>query len=167
MTHNARCSRVQTVKDCCNDYQNLTSLTVHEQVAENGALINNHLSSLFLMTLGDKLVLLYIDLSVLYPFQKFVQQLLNEGEYALKNREEKCDVTLPWQHYFWMTTTTATARRTTKNMFILTNNNFARAHAILYISLPSLHHYDMKLINFTSPLYGVGENNKKIVPFIF
>ena len=47
------------------------------------------------------------------------------------NREEKCDVTLPWKHYFWMTTkptTTATARRTAKNnMFILTNNNFARA----------------------------------------
>ena len=54
-----------------------------------------------------------------------------------------------------------------KIMFMLTNNNFARAHAILYISLPSLHHYDMKLPNFTSPLYGVGEHNTKIVPFIF
>ena len=54
-----------------------------------------------------------------------------------------------------------------KIMFILTNNNFARAHAILYISLPSLHHYDMKLPNFTSPPYGVGEHNTKIVPFIF
>ena len=54
-----------------------------------------------------------------------------------------------------------------KIMFILTNNNFARAHAILYISLPSLHHYDVKLTNFTSPLYGVGEHNTKIVPFIF
>ena len=32
-------------------------------------------------------------------------------------------------------------------------------HAILYISLPSLHHYDMKLSNFTSPPYGVGEHN--------
>ena len=52
-------------------------------------------------------------------------------------------------------------------MFILKNNNFARAHAILYISLPSLHHYDMKLSNFTSPLYGVGEHNTKIVPFFF
>ena len=45
-------------------------------------------------------------------------------------REEKCDVTLPWQHYFWMTTkptATATARRTAKtNMSTLTNNNFAR-----------------------------------------
>ena len=42
-------------------------------------------------------------------------------------REEKCDVMLPWQHYFWMTTkptTKATARRSAKNdMFILTNNN--------------------------------------------
>ena len=45
--------------------------------------------------------------------------------------------------------------------------NFARGHAILYISLPSLHHYDMKLTNFTSPLYGVSEHNTKIVPFIF
>ena len=34
-------------------------------------------------------------------------------------------------------------------------------HAIWYISLPSLHHYDMKLPNFT--LYGVGEHNTKIV----
>ena len=46
-------------------------------------------------------------------------------------REKKCDVTLPWKHYVWMATkptTTATARRTAKNnMFILTNNNFARA----------------------------------------
>ena len=40
-------------------------------------------------------------------------------------------------------------------------------HAILYISLPSLHHYDMKLPNFTSPLYGVGEHNTKIVAFFF
>ena len=47
------------------------------------------------------------------------------------NREEKCDVTLPWKHYFWMTTkptTTATARRTAKNnLFKFTNNNFRRA----------------------------------------
>ena len=27
------------------------------------------------------------------------------------------------------------------------------------------HHYDMKLPNFTSPLYGVGEHNTKIVAF--
>ena len=40
-------------------------------------------------------------------------------------------------------------------------------HAILYISLPSLHHYDMKLPNFTSPLCGVGEHNTKIVAFYF
>ena len=40
-------------------------------------------------------------------------------------------------------------------------------HAILYISLPSLHHYDMKLPNFTSPLYGVGEHNTTIVAFFF
>ena len=54
------------------------------------------------------------------------------------------------------------------NVLLLTNNNFARApHAILYISLPSLHHYDIKLPNFTSPLYGVGEHNTKIVAFFF
>ena len=51
------------------------------------------------------------------------------------------------------------------NMFILTNKPFTRAHAILYISLPSFHHYDMKLTNFTTPLYGVGEHNTKIVAF--
>ena len=35
-------------------------------------------------------------------------------------------------------------------------------HAILYISLTSLHHYDMKLPNFKSPLYGVGEHIQKL-----
>ena len=38
-------------------------------------------------------------------------------------------------------------------------------HAILYISLPSLHHYDMKLPNFTSPRYVVGEHNTKVFAF--
>ena len=89
----------------------------------------------------------------------------------LPDNREKCDVTLPWQHYFWMTTkptTTATARRTAKsNMFILTNNNFARASRYFVDFLPLLHHYDMKLPNFTSPLYGVDERNTKIVHFIF
>ena len=40
-------------------------------------------------------------------------------------------------------------------------------HAILYISLPSLHHNDKKLPNFMSPLYGVVEQNTKIVAFFF
>ena len=40
-------------------------------------------------------------------------------------------------------------------------------HAILNISWSSLHHYDIKLPNFTSPLYGVGELNTKIVAFFF
>ena len=53
------------------------------------------------------------------------------------------------------------------NMFILTNKTFTRAHAILYISLRLLHHYDMKLPNFTSPLYGVGEHNAKNCRFLF
>ena len=33
--------------------------------------------------------------------------------------------------------------------------------------LLSLHHYDMKLPNSTSPLYGIGEHNTKIVAFFF
>ena len=45
-------------------------------------------------------------------------------------------------------------------MFILTNNYFALASR-------SLHHYDMKLPNFMSPLYGVGEHNTQIVAFFF
>ena len=53
------------------------------------------------------------------------------------------------------------------NMFMATNNNFALASYYFVISLPSLHHYDMKLPNSTSPLYGVGEHNTKIVTFIF
>ena len=40
-------------------------------------------------------------------------------------------------------------------------------HAILYISLPSLHHYNIKITNFTSLLYGVGEHNTKIVASFF
>ena len=40
-------------------------------------------------------------------------------------------------------------------------------HAILYISLPSLHHYDMKLPTLKSPLYGVGEHSTKTVAFFF
>ena len=83
------------------------------------------------------------------------------------NRGEKCDVTLPWWQYFWMTTkltTTATARRTAK----LTNNNFARASRhFVHFLLPSLHHCDTKLPNFTIPLYRVGEHNTKIVAFSF
>ena len=68
-------------------------------------------------------------------------------------------------------TTTAKARRTAKNnMFILTNNDWTTLHvhhAILYIPLQSLHHYDMKLPNFKSPLYGVGEYNTKMFAFFF
>ena len=63
--------------------------------------------------------------------------------------------------------TTATARRSAKNdMFTLTNNNFTRASRYFVHFLSLLHHYDMKLPNFTSSLYGVGEHNTKIVPVI-
>ena len=40
-------------------------------------------------------------------------------------------------------------------------------HAISYISLLSLHHFDLKLPNFTSPLFGVGEHNTETVAFYF
>ena len=46
----------------------------------------------------------------------------------------------------------------------LTSNNFARAWRYF---VQFLHHHEMRLPNFTSPLYGVGEHNTKIVPFIF
>ena len=49
------------------------------------------------------------------------------------------------------------------NMFILTNNNFAFLHFFAVVAAD----YDMKLSNFTSPLYGVGEYNTKIVAFFF
>ena len=48
-------------------------------------------------------------------------------------------------------------------MFILTNNNFAFFHFFAFVA-PD---YDMKFSNFTSPLYGVGEYNTKIVAFVF
>ena len=38
---------------------------------------------------------------------------------------------------------------------------------ILYIALLSFHHYDMKLPNFISPVFGVGEHNTKVVAFFF
>ena len=59
---------------------------------------------------------------------------------------------------------TATTRRSAKNnMFILLQTTTLHVrHAILYISLPSLHHYDMKLPTLKSPLYGVGEHIQKL-----
>ena len=40
-------------------------------------------------------------------------------------------------------------------------------HAILYISLPSLHHCDIKLPNFTRSLYGLGEHNTDCTDVVF
>ena len=61
-----------------------------------------------------------------------------------------------------------TARRMAKNICLYYQTTTLHVHhAILYISLPSLHNYDMKLHNFTSPLYGVGEHNTKIVTLLF
>ena len=63
-------------------------------------------------------------------------------------------------------TTTATEWRTAKIIcFYYQTLTLHVYHAILYISLASLHHCDNKLPNFTSPLYGAGEHNKKIVDF--
>ena len=54
------------------------------------------------------------------------------------------------------------------NMFLLTNINFARvSRYFVHFFGDSLHHCDIKLPNFTSPLYGAGEHNKKIVDFFF
>ena len=55
-----------------------------------------------------------------------------------------------------------------KKMFIITNNNFARASRYLvhfFAVVVPLRHW--KLPNFTSPLYGVGEQNTKVVAFLF
>ena len=52
-------------------------------------------------------------------------------------------------------------------MFILTNNNFARASRYFVHFFALLHHYDMKLLNFTSTRYGVGEHNTKNCRFLF
>ena len=46
--------------------------------------------------------------------------------------------------------------RQKNKIFILQATTLHMNHAILYISLPSLHHYDMKFPYFTSPLYGGG-----------
>ena len=54
-----------------------------------------------------------------------------------------------------------------KQMFILTNNIFARAsgHFVHFFAIiASLRH---ETSNFTSPLYGTGEQNTKIVVFSF
>ena len=40
-------------------------------------------------------------------------------------------------------------------------------HVILYISLPSLHHYDMKRPNFASSRYGVKVNTTQKMSLSF
>ena len=45
------------------------------------------------------------------------------------------------------------------------NDNFARASRLLYISLPSLHDYDVELLNFT--FYGVREHKTTTFYFFF
>ena len=56
------------------------------------------------------------------------------------------------------------------NLFKLTNNNFRRASRYFvhfFAVVACMHHYDMKLPNFTIPLYGVGEHDTKIIAFFF
>jgi len=69
-----------------------------------------------------------------------------------------------------MTTKPTTARRTAKNnMFILTNNNFARASRYfvpLFAVVAPLQH-ETSYFQFTSPLYAVGEHSTEIVAFFF
>ena len=55
-----------------------------------------------------------------------------------------------------------------KYMFILTNNNFARESRYFvhfFAIVAPLRH--RKLPNFTSPLYGVSEQNTKVVSVLF
>ena len=55
-----------------------------------------------------------------------------------------------------------------KYMFILTNNNFARESRYFvhfFAIVAPLRHW--KLPNFTSLLYGIGEQNTKVVSVLF
>ena len=60
-------------------------------------------------------------------------------------------------------------RRTAKKQQVQTGKKTTLHvhHAFLYISQPLLHDCDMKLPNFTRPLYRVGEHNTKIFLFFF
>ena len=57
------------------------------------------------------------------------------------------------------TTTATEGERQKSRFFFHKTTNLLVHHAILYISLPSLHPCDMKFPNFTRWLYGVGEHN--------
>jgi len=54
-----------------------------------------------------------------------------------------------------------------KKMFIITNNNFARASRYFVHCYAVVAPYDMRLPNFTSPLCGVRSHNTIIVTFFF
>ena len=82
----------------------------------------------------------------------------------ISNREEKCDVTLPWYQNFWIATIgdfsndDGDGNENGKKVIDLTLHVH---HAFLYISQRSLPDCDVKLPNFTRPLFGVGEQNTK------
>ena len=88
-------------------------------------------------------------------------------------REEKCDVTLPWQQNFWMTTIGSFCngddeqQKNKQQVQIGKKSTLHVHHAFLYISQPLSHDRDMKLPNLTRPLYGVGEHNTKSFFFFF
>ena len=64
-----------------------------------------------------------------------------------------------------MTMATATATRTEKSIGLdKQKNNFVRASRFLYISLPSLHDYNVKLPNF---MFCRGQEQKTRLSFFF
>ena len=60
---------------------------------------------------------------------------------------------------------TAMVNSKKKNRLRLAKKTLHMPHAFLYISQPLLNDCDMKLSNFTRPVYGVGEHNTKIFFF--
>ena len=75
---------------------------------------------------------------------------------------ERRSVTSGYQHYFWMTTKPTTTATST---FILTNYKFASRYFVhFFAAVAPLRLW--KLPNFSSPLYGVGEQNTKVVAFL-
>ena len=112
-------------------------------------------STLFRETIGHLHIL---------PQYPFIVAFLNVAEPFFKispgYREKKSDVTLLWQQNFWITTGGSLSNDDgNENGKKSKTTTLHVHHAFLYISQPSLHVCDIKLPNFTRPLYGVGEQN--------
>ena len=94
---------------------------------------------------------------------------------GMVNRKEKCDVTLPWQHNFWITTMRSLTNDAgdveenwkKRKVYIRKTTTVHVRHAFLYAFQPPLHHCDVKLPNFTQPLFEVGEHSAKVFFFFF